>query len=255
MLLAVVLAAQVGNTADSDIADRVRKISQVERRLPWFWSPFVEGLTDIPYTYRQKASRIVKGRQTPNPLTKWRALEMERIPLDWGAFLRCLSEDGRSPCSDEWKRELERQTAKVDSFTAEDRARLDRTRAERRERRRAFWDAFPTALKFEFAGPGEIRFLPLKPGPTLLGAMSGRLWFDPATWRITRLEYTMSRNVDEPFRRLPKGAHFEIALELSADGDYLPRRTRSRDPGHELTVEYSDFKRFESKSTLRFGDQ
>jgi hypothetical protein len=85
--------------------------------------------------------------------------------------------------------------------------------------------------------------------------MSGRLWFDPATSRITRLEYDLPRDVDDVFGRLPMGSHFEIALELSPEGDYLPRRIRTRRPGEEQTVEFSNFKRFDSKTTLRFGDQ
>jgi hypothetical protein len=241
--------------ADPDLAGSVRKISQVEKDLPWFWSRTVEGLAEIPYTYGQRLSRIAKGRHSPGRLTNWRTLELERIPLDWGAFMRCLSEDGRTPCSEAWNQELERQTARRDSFTAEDRARIDRTRAERRERRHAFWDAFPAALKFTSSGANEVRFAPLKPGTTLLGAMSGSLRFDPATFRIDRLEYGLLRDIDEPFGRLSKGSHFEIELQLSPDGDYLPRRVVTRQPGEEMTVEYSNYRRFDSKTTIRFGGQ
>jgi hypothetical protein len=223
--------------------------------LPWFWSRTAEGLAEIPYTYEQHLHRVMKGNHPTGGLTGWRTLHLERIPLDWGSFMRCLSQDGRSPCSGEWNRELERQASRRESLTPEERARIDRTRAERRDRRTAFWDAFPTALKFTAAGPNEIRFSPGKSGPTLLGAMSGRLWFDPASGRIIRLEYDLLRDVDDVFGRLPKGSRFEIVLELSPEGDYLPRRILTRRPGEEQTTGFSNFRRFDSKTTVRFGDQ
>ncbi len=251
-MLFVLIAAHAAVAAD--VADTVRKISQVEHGLPWFWSRTAEGLADIPYTYEQHLSRVVKGNYPIGGLAGWRTLHLERIPLDWGSFMRCLSQDGRSPCSDEWNQELERQASRRDNFTSEERARIDRTRAERRERRVAFWDSFPTALKFS-AALNEIRFSPAKSGPTLLGAMSGRLWFDPASGRITRLEYDLLRDVDDVFGRLSKGSRFEIVLELSGEGDYLPRRILTRRPGEEHTMEFSNFRRFDSKTTIRFGDQ
>lgn len=269
LTLALLFLAAPGLAVDSSTVDQVVKISQVERSLPWFWSRTAEGLADIPYTYRQRWTRGIRterGKEIPpdpkaGGLNNWRVLELERIPLDWGAFMRCLSQDGRASCSDEWTRELDRQADKRTSLTAEHRARIDRTRAERRERRRAFWDRFPAAMKFEAGGPHEIRFTPRQGGPTLLGAMSGRLWFDPATWRVTRLEYDLLRDVDEVFGRLPKGAHFEIALELSTDGDYVPRRlsTRQKRPKsndiEDSAIEFSHYQRFDSKTTIRFGDQ
>jgi hypothetical protein len=255
VLVMLVFAAH-GITADGPaLADRVLKISQVERGLPWFWSRSAEGMADVPYTHLTRLSRVVRGKRPSGGLSDWRMLQLERVPLDWGSFMRCVSQDGRSPCSDEWNRELERQEGRRDQLTAEDRARIDRTREERRNRRRAFWDRFGTALKFESAGPNEIRFSPLTPGSTLLGSMSGRLRFDPATWRITRLEYDLPRDVEDEFGKLPKGFHFEIVLELSSDGDYLPLRIVTRQPREETTSEFTNYRRFDSKSTIRFGDQ
>ena len=112
----------------------------------------------------------------------------------------------------------------ISHLSPEERARIDRSRAERRERRVAFWDAFPIALKFTSPAANEIRFSPVTAGPTLQGAMSGRLWFDPASFRITRLEYDLLRDIDDGFGRVSKGDHFEIVLELSPEGNYLPRR-------------------------------
>jgi hypothetical protein len=114
--LGILLATNGLFTADA--GDSVRKISQVDKALPWFWSGTAEGLADIPYTYEQHLTRVVKGDHPTGGLAGWRTLHLERIPLDWGSFMRCLSEDGRSPCSDEWNRELERQASRRDHLTS-----------------------------------------------------------------------------------------------------------------------------------------
>ena len=198
--------------ADPAIADAVARISSVERRMPWLWSPAAEGLADIPYTYSQQLSRRILtrgGKEVPpapgaDGLSGWRTLQLERVPLDWGSFLRCVSQDGTSPCSKKWVQELERQTKGLDALTPEERARIDATREERRRRRRDFWD--------------------------------------------------------EPFARLPKGAHFGIELAKSADQHYFPLRIsvrKQRGKAREIeesTVEFSNFRRFDAESKIQFGD-
>src|SRR5262249_28765411 len=153
MLLTLFMAHGLG-AADPALADRVLRISQIEHGLPWFWSRTAEGLADIRYTYQQHLSLVVTGRR-PTGLKDWRTLQLERIPLDWGSFMRCVLQDGR-------------QAGRRGQLTPEDRARIDRIHEERRGRRTAFWDRFPNALKFESAGPSEISFSPVTPGPTLL---------------------------------------------------------------------------------------
>lgn len=261
--------------ADPSVAEAVARISGVERRMPWLWSPAAEGLADIPYTYTQQLSRRILtrgGKEVPpapgaDGLSGWRALQLERVPLDWGSFLRCVSQDGTSPCSKEWVQELERQTKRVDALTPEERARIDATREERRQRRRDFWDEFPAAFRFEFAGANQLRFSPSpgyqpqhRTGHGMLTAINGRLWFDPSTYEITRLEYDLTRDVDEPFVRLPKGARFGIELAKSADQHYFPLRISVRKQRgkageiEESTVDFSNFRRFDAESKIQFGD-
>src|SRR5215469_7975517 len=109
--LVAVLAAACGiGAADPVAADTVAKISSVQRGLPWFWSPAGEGLADIPYTYEALITRRILTRSgkeilpaaNGGGLSNYRSLRLERIPLDWGSHMRCLSVDGASPCSDEW---------------------------------------------------------------------------------------------------------------------------------------------------------
>src|SRR5262249_29186323 len=165
--------------------DPAVKIAAAERRLPWLWSPSVEGMADIPYTYESRMTRRLRtrgGKEIPatpgaDGLVNWRSLQLERIPLDFGAQLRCISQDGSSPCSSEWIRELERQHKSRDSLTAEDRVRINRTRQERRQRRWDFWDRFPDAFRFEMAAANQLKFSP-RPGfkaeSTALTAIAGR---------------------------------------------------------------------------------
>jgi hypothetical protein len=268
----VVMATCAIGTAGPTTEDTAETIASTERRLPWFWSSMTEGLTDIPYTYEMLMTRrvIVRGRdlapKSGSVLGNWRTLRLERIPLEFGSFMRCLSESGKSPCSDEWNQELERQGKKRDALTAEDRARIEATREQRRERRRGFWDDFPAALRFESSGRDELRFSP-RPGykpqrsvhDGMLTAISGSLHFDASTGEITRMEYDLVRDVDEPFLRYLKGAHFEIVL-MQADQHYVPQRIRDRyrvpksDRVEDRVTEFSNFRRFDTESKIDFGD-
>jgi len=186
---------------------------------------------------------------------------LERIPLEFGAFLRCLSQDGVTPCSKEWDQELERQVKRRDELSPEARARIDQTREERRLRRRTFWDRFPAAMEFELTSADQIRFsTKTKSGQTLLDAMNGRLWFDAATNEITQMEYDLMRDVDDVLLKRPKGTHFRIELTKAGDEHYLPLRISSRQRRgksgelEETTAEFANFRRFGSESSIKFGD-
>ncbi len=255
--------------ADPAVARRASAIAQVERQLPWFWSPSAEGLADIPYTYEELLSRRFlkrSGAEIPansqaGGLTNWRSVRLERIPLEFGAFLRCLSQDGATPCSKEWDQELERQSKRREELTPEERARVERAREERRQRRRAFWDRFPAAMNFEGAGADQLRFSAAdKGGRSLLGALKGELRFDAATSEVTRMEYELLRDVDDVFLKRPKGTRFSIDLTKAADDHYFPARIRSwqqrgkSDEFEERTVDFSNFRRFGSESSIRFAD-
>ncbi len=275
LLLAISLLPPALAAADLAVADLAATISSVERRMPWLWSPTTEGLADVPYTYEQRLSRRILSRGgkevAPIPgasgLTNWRTLQLERIPLDWGSFLRCISQDGNSPCSKEWIEELERQTRHVDALTPEEKLKVDASREQRRDRRRDFWDRFPSALRFESAAANQLRFSPMPgyksektPGVAMLTAISGQLWFNPSTHEVTRMEYDLTRDVDEPFLRLSKGSHFEIELAQVEEGHYLPLRISTRRPRgkageiEEQTVDFSKFRRFKSESLIQFSD-
>jgi hypothetical protein len=259
---------------DPAVSDTVARISAAERRLPWFWSPTAEGLSDTPYTYQVVMTRrilrggreVLQGKTAPGALN-FRTLQLERIPLDWGAFMRCLSVDDASPCREEWNREFDRQVKSRDSLGPEVRQRIDGVREERRQRRRAFWDDFPLAYRFVPDGANQLRFSPVpghKPKHSrqdgMLTALSGRLTFDPATGEIVRFEYDFLRDVNEPFVRLPKGAHFEVELTRVLDGHYFPQRIFTRQQSgkakaiEERTDVFSNFRRFASDSKLEFGE-
>ena len=260
LLLLVCLAA---GGAD----DTISRIAAVEASLPWFWSVTAEGLSDIPYTYHLRTTRRILSRdrkelppaEGASPLANWRSLHFERIPLDFGAQLRCLSADGRSPCADEWNQEFERQHRRRDALNAEEKRKIEATREERRARRRSFWRDFPAAFRFQSAGSGQLQFTRPR-GSGLLGAIDGRLWFDPATHEVTRMEYDLLKDIDEPFGKLPKGARFEISM-AKVDGHYMPERTfvrrRLTKDGavDERTSLYSDFKWFVSESNVQFVDK
>src|SRR6185503_19254733 len=83
--------------SDPAVTEIVNRIARVERRMPWLWSPSAEGLADIAYTYQTSMVRrisTVGGKEVGAPsgvdgLSRWRSLQFERIPLDWGSFMRC----------------------------------------------------------------------------------------------------------------------------------------------------------------------
>ena len=166
--------------------------------------------------------------------------------------------DGLVPCSPEWIREFEGQAEKRTGLTPADRVRIDADREQRRDRRRAFWGAFSSAMRFELTGPNEIRFQPAGGTPSF--GLQGLLRFDPASYRIVHMEYEALRDIEEPLFRLRKGDRFAIDLTL-VDGDYyLPAWTRARrqlskdGQVEEVRTDYTKFRRFASESQVRFAD-
>jgi hypothetical protein len=264
VLAMLLTASSIG--AGPEIGQTVAQVAAVERRLPWFWSPATEGLTDIPYTYEALLTRRVthNGKGVPgNPgtLAGWRTVKFERIPLDFGAFMKCLAADGASPCSSEWNQEFDRQAQRREALAAEDRARIEAAREERRERRRKFWDEFPSAMRFQSASPNQLRFSPVrKASGGMLTAIEGVFTFEPSTFEITGMQYDLLRDLDEPFLRYPKGTHFEVALARAADRHYLPERVLVRQRAvksgnmEERITDLSNFRRFASESKIEFGD-
>lgn len=77
-----------------DTASVVERVAEAQARLPWFWSPPLEGLAHIPFTYEMKqVKRAGKSAETRT--------HMERIPQARGAYYRCLAQNEASPCTEE----------------------------------------------------------------------------------------------------------------------------------------------------------
>jgi hypothetical protein len=154
-------------------------------------------------------------------------------------------------------KEFDRQHQRRDSLSAEERRKIEVGREDRRARRQRFWTEFLAAFRFQSAGPGQLVFTQPR-GSGLLGAIAGRLWFDPTTYEVNRIEYDLLKDVDEPFARLPKGARFEMTM-TRVDGHYVPERifvrrrfTKSGDVD-ERNYAYSDYKRFVSDTNVQFA--
>lgn len=196
-------------------------------------------------------------------------LELEWIPLGWGAFFRCLSQDGTAPCPDEWVNEFERQAQRRESLSEEQRAKIDLLKRQRREHAREFWKGFALAFRCEAMSDHQLRFSPAqgyKPRAGrlegLLRSISGKLRYDPATYEVTRLEYQLVRTVTDRHLPLKKGARFLVELDRAqANGPYLPVRVlERREQGNhgeieERAINFSDFRRFHSDSTLQLSEE
>jgi hypothetical protein len=193
---------------------------------------------------------------------------MERIALDEGSYYRCLVQDGISPCSEELMQALERDSQKREHFTSEDRARIRNIREERYRRHRRFWTEFPEALLFERIGSNEIHFEPRRnyqatdaPPTTVLANMTGRFWFDPLTYEITKMEYELLGDAANPVVPLSKGTSFSIELaRLATDGPLLPARLsvrRKLSQGRkreDSSTDLFNFRRFAVESDVRFTE-
>ena len=222
ILLLAFFTPRMQMAEDVQASEVVQKVAEAEKGLPWFWSPPVEGLADIPFTYESKQTRRLldhRGKEVLSRKTSrgffqpWRSVHMERIALDEGSYYRCLVQDGISPCSEELMQALERDSQKREHFTSEDRARIRNIREERYRRHRRFWTEFPEALLFERIGSNEIHFEPRRnyqatdaPPTTVLANMTGRFWFDPLTYEITKMEYELLGDAANPVVPLSKGA-------------------------------------------------
>lgn len=251
--------------AEDDLPEVVQKIADVERNLPWFWCPPLEGSLDMPYTYEMKEAKEFldkRGKQV-HPAT---SIHMERIPLEGGSYYRCLMENGTSPCSNAIVSALEADSRKAANFTAEEKATAAAAGEERRQRRRAFWTDFATAFRFQRIGPTEISFAPTgkyrprrEPNTELLARIKGSFQFDPATFEITRTQYDILADT-EILWRLYKGSHVSVTLAQLADHHYLPLRLeieRELPKGgmENSTMEYANYRRFAADSSVQFVDR
>jgi len=244
LALAVFVASAVCSA--QDVASTVRRIADVERKLPWFWSPPFEGLGDLPYTFEMTEQRAATS------------LKMERIGLEVGSYYRCLSRNGQQ-CPVALSDALEAESHKAANFTPEETARAQAARAERFRKRQAFWAGFPEAFQFTEVAPGQLRFVPKGKPPAddaaLLGKIAGDLWFDPRSFEIVRMAYRMTADGGEPMSRMPKGTTFAMTTAPAADGRNVPLRAVLHKSGkgpENSSFEFANYRRFTADSTVDF---
>ena len=257
--LLIVFSFSQNPPADLPLLELVRKIADVQRDLPWFWSPPLEGMGEIPYTFhtlhrrrrldqRDREVKLKKGEG--GYYREWRSLQLERISDNGYTHTRCISQDGISPCAGWLVQALSKDSQKWSNFTAEEKAKVAGVRLARTQRRNEFWSAFPNAFRFERIGPEQIRFAPLSDA----SGIEGQLWFDPATFHLTRMEYTVLADKE----RLPKGSRFRIELSKSGDGRLLPARVvihrgiPKAGQVEEDIAEYGNYRRFAVDSEIVF---
>jgi hypothetical protein len=244
LVLALLAVCAMGPAQDVD--STVRRIAEVERKLPWFWSPPFEGLGDLPYTFEMTEQRAATS------------VKLERIALDAGSYYRCLARNGE-PCAAAMVAALEADSSKAVNFTPEEKARAQAARAERFRKRQAFWAGFPAAFQFTEIGPGQLRFAPKGKRPAddaaLLGKIAGDLWFEPRTFEILRMEYRMTADGGERMSLMPKGTTFAMITAPAAEGRNLPLRSVLRTAGKRSetkSFEFGNYRRFTADSTVDF---
>lgn len=252
VLMSAAAMVATGAGGDPSAEEAARRIAERQRSLPWFWTPVMEGMADLPYTYTYRTRRIHNGGAETT-------MEMDRVPLTGGSYYRCLKQDGSAPCSPQIVEALERDHRKRLGFSADELARVNRMGEERRRARGRFWGEFESAFRFRGAGTNRIAFAPSPayrtagvPGLELLANIEGALTFDPQTHELTAMEYRVLRDAVTSFRgdamTLAKGTVFSIRLEKLAGNGYVPARISVRADKHERTAEYSNFRRFAVES-------
>jgi len=131
-------------SGDLPLVELVRKVADVQRDQPWFWSPPLQGMGEIPYTFHtlhrrrrlDPRNREVKLKQGEGGYYReWRNLHLERIADNGYTHTRCLSQDGISPCAGWLVQALSRDSRKWSNFTAVESAKVLEARQPRRQRR------------------------------------------------------------------------------------------------------------------------
>lgn len=248
LMLAVAGAVQTDQT--------IARVAEVEAKLPWFWSPPMEGFYEIPYTFESEGIHRVldnHGKDKKGPLK----LHLERTAVLGGIVNRCVSENGVSPCSATMLATYERGNQKV-LFGPQERAVL-------REHRQQFWAEFPKAFRFETISADRYRFVPsrdYRPGAgahsRLLANIRGEIVIDPQTAELRAMSYEVLTDVDISGRGLTKGTKYSITLTNAPGGHYLPLRLYFEQPiGKDSVVQaedYSNYKRFAVDVDVQFGD-
>ena len=131
------------------------------------------------------------------------------------------------------------------------------------------WDEFLRAFRFELVKPDHVRFAPTGNyksrgvrNAAIFEIIAGDLWFDPATFEITRMEFELTADAGNLFAKLYKGTHYTIELTKAVDNYYLPakwslrmnQRLLTNKGAEETEVEYFNYRKFETSSTITFAD-
>jgi len=251
-------------------ADVMRAIAEVEKHLPWFWTPWPEGIRDVPYAYEyelRKRNLNSKGKEEFPPKLKdgrykhARSLHLDHTPTEggWGWVTRCISQDGLS-CgpNDEFEVPPEKDPAK-----------LSQAREKRRQQRVAMWDEFLRAFRFELREQDHIHFTPTGnykhrgvKDAEIFEKIEGDLWFDLQTKEISRMDFELKEDIGNLVGKLYKGSHFSMELTKAIDNRYLPavwslrmnQRMLTSKGAEETEVRYFNYRKFGSTVTLVFGD-
>ena len=249
--------------------DVMRAIADVEKHLPWFWTPWPEGIRDVPYAYEyelRKRNLNSKGKEEFPPRLKdghfkqTRSLHLEHTPTEggWGWVTRCISQDGLA-CG----------PGEFDVPPGKDPAKLSQAREKRRQQRIAMWDEFLRAFRFELRESDHVHFAPTgtyKHGGVrsaeIFEKIEGDLWFDLQTHEISRMEFELKDDIGNLLGKLYKGSHFSIELTNAIDNHYLPaawslrmdQRMLTSKGAEETEVRYFNYRKFGSTVTLVFGD-
>ena len=248
----------------------VQKIVDVEKRLPWFWTPYPEGIRDVPYAYEYTVENHTlnsKGEEVLPPKLKsghykhLRSIHLEHIPLKtgWGWTTRCIQQDGIACMATEFDVP---PTKDPDKFRA--------AREKRRLQRVALWDEFLRAFHFDLTNQNHLHFTPTGTyknrgvaNADLFEKVAGELWFDPATYEIYHMEFELTADVGNFVTKLYKGTRFSIDLTKAIDDHYLPsmwslkmnRRLLTSKGAAEGEVRYFNYRKFETSSTITFADK
>jgi hypothetical protein len=271
MLNAVlILLTTHSSTAQTRSASNVmQSIVEVEKHLPWFWTPWPEGIRDVPYAYEwegKKRKLNSSGQEVFPPKLKdghykqARSFQMEHIPLEngWGWDTRCISQDDL-PCGvGPW--ELPPQKTPEEFRTAREKRGLERL---------ALWDEFLRAFRFELQGENRIHFSPTGTykhravkDSEIFEKIEGDLWFDLQTHKISKMEFELNADLGNFVAKLYKGSHYSIELTKTIDNRYLPamwslrmnQRMLTSKGAEETEMRYSNYRKFGSSVTVTFGD-
>jgi len=250
-------------------ADVMRAVAEVEKHLPWFWTPWPEGIRDVPYAYEyelKKRKLNSKGQEEFPPKLKdghykqARSLHLEHTPTEsgWGWVTRCISQDG-----------LECGPYEFDVPPEKDPVKLSQSREKRRQQRIAMWDEFLRAFHFELREKDHIHFAPTGiykhrgvKDAEIFEKVEGDLWFDLQTHEISRMDFELKEDIGNLVGKLYKGSHFSIELAMAIDKRYLPvvwslrmnQRMLTSKGAEETEVRYFNYRKFGSTVTLVFGD-